>query len=164
MGTWWTKAQDAAIDRMTEDGAALEEIAAAVHRGAAQVELRRAQLAALRHAERPWSAADDAELRRLKQLRLGWPAIGAALGRPTEKVKQRAADLGLAGGGESHAKPGQVAGAAKMRRCLCCQVRFYSAGIENRVCNPCKGTETWRIGGATGCGNAGGRVGMRAGT
>ena len=35
------------------------------------------------------------------------------------------------------------------RSCLRCEKKFESVGKQNRVCDNCKGTEDWRMAGAT---------------
>lgn len=35
----------------------------------------------------------------------------------------------------------------KMRACLGCEEKFYSTGIDNRVCHKCKESSLWRASG-----------------
>lgn len=79
---------------------------------------------------RPWSAADDAELRRLQAATVAIPAMARLLGRGESSVRYRLDALRID-------RPGRADGKTT-RPCLCCKKPFLSDGPHHRMCARCR--------------------------
>lgn len=76
----------------------------------------------------PFSAAEDAVLRKLAGEGRSAIAIAKKMDRPESSVYRRMDVLGL-----RNARPSKT-----QRRCLCCSKDFLSDGPHNRLCGSCR--------------------------
>ncbi len=86
---------------------------------------------------RAWSAAEDAEARRLRDEGLTAREIGRRLGRTGMAVEDHFRPRPEK---RTHRKPPLSLDGKATRTCLKCRQPFRSEGIHNRLCEPCKGT------------------------
>ncbi|CAB4128531.1 hypothetical protein UFOVP99_41 [uncultured Caudovirales phage] len=104
----------------------------------------------MRTPRRPWTEAEDAELRlEFCKINGSFRAVGERVDRSEMAVRNRASVLGLTRPranytGKAYVPP--AASSTPKRRCLSCRESFQPAHRGLFVCDPCKTTVHWRAG------------------
>lgn len=77
-------------------------------------------------------------------------SIASRLGRPANAVAIKASRLSLPAQirAARTAAAGRPGSKARTRPCLCCGTPFFSEGPQHRICDQCKGGDSWRFGSA----------------
>lgn len=91
-----------------------------------------------------WSEEDVHILQSMRRNGHKNSEIAERLGRNENAVAVKATRLHLPSSGfdaDETANPN-----AKMRACLCCSRQFFSEGVGNRICDPCKSSSAWSSG------------------
>lgn len=139
-GYFWTPEQVNMLARMRREGARLAEIAAAVGRSELAVKEKLRQIGKPMKRAPYWTREEEERLSALMAVHGDKNAVPIAreMGRGESAVRARMAKMVLARPVIGRPGAGRAATAQKVRPCMCCGVKFHSAGAHNRLCGACR--------------------------
>lgn len=132
-GYFWTPEQVNLLARMRREGAGPAEMAAAIGRSELAVKEKLRQIGMPIKPATGWTREEQERLCALMALHGDNNAapIARKMGRGVLAVSNKMARIVLA-------RPASGRKVRKVRPCMCCGVKFHSAGAHNRLCGACR--------------------------